>query len=125
MWYDVGKTLTYNCLFNFVIGNRSCGKSYGLKKHAIKQFLKKGHQFVYLRRYQSELDETAETYFDDVLANNEFPDIKMDYNAGMYTINGVVAGYAMALTKAKDYKSIAFPKVYLIIYEEFLIEDTQ
>lgn len=125
MWYDVGRTLTYNCLFNFVIGNRSCGKSYGLKKHAIKQFLKKGHQFVYLRRYQSELDETAETYFDDVLQNGEFPDIKMEYSGGVYTINGIVAGYAMALTKAKDYKSIAFPLVYLIIYEEFLIEDTQ
>ena len=29
----------------------------------------------------------------------------------------------MALTKAKDYKSISYPLVYLIIFDEFLIED--
>lgn len=124
MYYDVGKTLTYNCLFNFVIGSRGCGKSYALKKRAIKIFLEKGQQFVYLRRYQEELDETAETYFDDVLLNEEFEDIEIEYTGGTYLINGEIAGYAMALTKAKSYKSIAFPLVQLIIFEEFLVEET-
>ncbi len=123
MYYDVGQTLTYNCLFNFVIGSRGCGKSYALKKRAIKLFLDKGHQFVYLRRYQEELDATAETYFDDVLSNNEFPDVQIEYKGGAYYINDELAGYAMALTKAKMYKSIAFPLVYLIIFEEFLVEE--
>ena len=123
MWYDIGKTLTHNCLFNFVIGNRGCGKTYGAKKRAIKLFLEKGHQFVYLRRYKEELDETAETYFDDVLLNGEFPDVAIEYRGGCYFINDHLAGYAMALTKAKDYKSIAYPLVYFIIFDEFLIED--
>lgn len=123
MWYDVGQTLTYNCLFNFIIGSRGCGKSYALKKRAIKLFLDKGHQFVYLRRYQEELDATAETYFDDVILNKEFPDVVIEYRGGAYYINDQLAGYAMALTKAKSYKSIAFPLVHLIIFEEFLIED--
>lgn len=123
MWYDVGQTLTYNCLFNFIIGSRGCGKSYALKKRAIKQFLDKGYQFVYLRRYQEELDATAETYFDDVVLNKEFGDIKIEYRGGAYFINDQLFGYAMALTKAKSYKSIAFPLVQLIIFEEFLIED--
>lgn len=123
MWYDVGQTLTYNCLFNFIIGSRGCGKSYALKKRAIKMFLDKGHQFVYLRRYQEELDATAETYFDDVLMNDEFENVEIEYRGGAYFINDQLAGYAMALTKAKSYKSIAFPLVYLIIFDEFLIED--
>lgn len=122
-WYDVGKTLTYNCLFNMVIGNRGSGKSYGLKKRAIKQFLDKGYQFVYLRRYQEEIDETAEQYFDDILLNNEFENVVIEYSGGKYFLNGELFGYAMALTKAKSYKSIAFPLVYLIIFDEFLIED--
>lgn len=124
MWYDIGKTLTYNCLFNFVIGNRGSGKTYGAKKRAIKQFLDKGYQFVYLRRYKEELDETAESYFNDILLNEEFPNISIKYSAGEYYINDQLAGYAMALTKAKDYKSISYPMVYLIIFDEFLIEDT-
>ena len=124
MWYDINKTLSYNCLFNFIIGSRGCGKTYGAKKRAIKLFLDKGYQFVYLRRYAEELEETAPTYFDDILANNEFPDVAIEYRGGVYYINDQIAGYSMALTKAKSYKSIAFPLVYFIIFDEFLIEET-
>ena len=123
MWYDIGQTLTYNCLFNFIIGSRGCGKSYAAKKRMIKIFLDKGHQFVYLRRFQDELAETAEHYFNDVILNNEFPDTKIEYKDGCYYIDDQLAGYAMALTKAKDYKSISFPRVQLIVFDEFLIED--
>jgi len=122
-WYDVNKTLSYNRLFNIIIGPRGSGKSYALKKLAIKNYLKKGWQFVYLRRYKEELDQTAESYFNDIIINNEFPDHKIEYNAGKYFVNDQLAGYAMALTKAKDYKSIAYPQVYLIIFDEFLIEE--
>ena len=123
MWYDIGQTLTYNCLFNFVIGARGTGKTYSAKKRAIKLFLERGHQFVYLRRYQEEIDETAEGYFNDVLLNNEFPNVKIEYVAGQYFINDQLAGYAMALTKAKSYKSSSYPLVYFMIFDEFLIED--
>ena len=123
MWYNIGQTLTYNCLFNFVIGPRGCGKTYAAKKRAVKLFLDKGQQFIYLRRYQDELKETAESYFNDVILNNEYPDVTIEYKEGEYYINGELAGYAMALTKAKDYKSISFPKVYFIIFDEFLIEE--
>ena len=123
MWYDVGQTLTYNCLFNFVIGSRGCGKSYALKKRAIKEFLEKGTQFVYLRRYVEELNETAETYFDAVILTKEFPNAHIEYKGGAYYVNDQLAGYAMALTKAATYKSIAFPLVQLIIFEEFLLEE--
>lgn len=122
-WYDINNTLTYNCLFNFIIGSRGSGKTYGAKKRAIKLFLSKGHQFVYLRRYKEELDETAESYFNDIILNKEFPDAVIEYRNGCYFINDQLAGYAMALTKAKDYKSISYPLVYFIIFDEFLIED--
>lgn len=123
MWYDPNKTLTHNALFNLIIGNRSSGKSYGLKKRVIKNFIDKGQQFVYLRRYKDELDKSKDTYFDDVILNNEFPEYKITFENDCYLINDNVFGYAMALTKAKDYKSSAFPNVYLIIFEEFIIED--
>lgn len=123
MWYDIGQTLTYNCLFNFVIGNRGSGKTYAAKKRAIKLFKEKGHQFVYLRRFEDELKLTAKTYFNDIIDNREFPEDEITYNDGCYYVNGNLAGYAMALTKAKDYKSSSFPLVWFIIFDEFLIED--
>lgn len=123
MWYDINKTLTHNCLFNFIIGSRGTGKSYSAKKRAIKLFLDKGYQFVYLRRFKEELDESAENYFNDIINDNVFPNAVIEYRAGIYYINDQIAGYSMALTKAKDYKSTSFPLVYFIIFEEFLIED--
>lgn len=123
MWYDINKTLTYNCLFNLVIGARGTGKTYGAKKRAIKQFIDKKYQFVYLRRYSDELDEVKESVFNDIIVNNEFPDHVIEYKSDKYYLDGEIMGYAMALTKAKNYKSISYPMVYLIIYDEFLIED--
>lgn len=122
-WYDIGQTLTYNCLFNFIIGNRGSGKSYAAKKRAIKLFKEKGHQFIYLRRYAEELKTSAESYFNDIVHNKEFPDDEITYADGCYYVNGELAGYAAALTKAKDFKSSSFPLVYLIIFDEFLIEE--
>lgn len=122
-WYDPNKTLTHNALFNLIIGNRSSGKSYGMKKRAIKNFIDKGQQFVYLRRFADELDKTKNEYFNDIVFNNEFPDCKIEFEDGCYLLNGQVMGYAMALTKAKDYKSTSYPNVWLIIFEEFIIEE--
>ncbi len=122
-WYDPNKTLTHNALFNYIIGNRSCGKSYGLKKRVIKDFKNKGHKFIYLRRYKDELDKSKEKYFDDIILNNEFPNDVITYENDCYYLNDQLFGYAMALTKAKDYKSSAFPDVWKIIFEEFIIEE--
>lgn len=122
-YLDFGLTLSYNCLFNFIVGNRGSGKTYGAKKRVIKRFIEKGEQFVYLRRFDSELEETAAEYFNDIVKNKEFPDAQITYSNGIYYVNEQIAGYAMALTKAKDYKSISYPDVYTIIFDEFLIED--
>lgn len=122
-FWDMSRALSYNCLFNMIIGSRGVGKSYGLKKRVIKLFLEKGYEFVYLRRHVEELEQTAEKYFDDIMFNNEFPEHRIEYRAGVYYVDGKQAGYTMALTKAKDYKSISFPKVMTIIFDEFLIEE--
>ena len=42
MYYDINKTLSYNTLFNFVVGPRGAGKTYAAKKRAISNFLKRG-----------------------------------------------------------------------------------
>ena len=64
MWYTYDKVLTYNAMLNFIIGERGVGKSYGIKKHVLKKFKKKHKQFIYLRRYDTELRKS--------LKDNEF-----------------------------------------------------
>lgn len=57
------------------------GKSYGAKKFVINQFKKKHHQFLYLRRYEKELEEvfkkdsSGKDFFTDI--RKEFPDVDL------------------------------------------------
>lgn len=41
MYYDINNTLSYNALFNIVLGGRGIGKSYQWKIKAVRDFLKK------------------------------------------------------------------------------------
>ena len=66
MYWNIKNSLSHNCLFNFIVGDRGVGKTYGCKKWAIEDFLKTGAQFIYLRRYQTELKRTNK-FFDDIL----------------------------------------------------------
>lgn len=121
MWYDVNKTLSYNCLLNFVVGQRGVGKTYSAKKRAINNYLKKREEFVYLRRYETELKESnISKFFDDI--EPEFPDTDFFVKHGRFYINGKCAGYYLPLSKAAQFKSTPFPNVSLIIFDEFIID---
>ena len=65
MYWDIKRALSYNCLFNFIIGARGVGKTYGCKEFVIKRFLREGEQFVYVRRYKDELKK-MKRFFDDI-----------------------------------------------------------
>lgn len=122
LWYECGHTLTHNCLINMVIGPRGAGKTYALKKEAYKRFMKHHKQFVYLRRYDSELKAVRENLFADLNQSIDYP---IEYNDGYYWCNDQLIGIPMALTKANSYKSASFPDVDLLIYDEFIIDPTQ
>lgn len=124
MYYNVNKTLSHNALINIVIGTRGFGKTYGLKYKAIKDFLEKGTEFVYLRRYESELNLVVDTLFNDIILNECFPGHEIKYSGGAYLVDDKLAGYAMPLSKAHQFKSASYPLVDLLIYDEFIIEGT-
>lgn len=119
MYYDIYHTLSYNKLFNFVVGNRGAGKTYAFKKWAIQDFLKNGNQFIYLRRYDTEL-KRVKTYFADI--QKDFPENELHVYKGSFYIDQQEAGYALSLTKGKIEKSTSFPKVNKICFDEFLLD---
>lgn len=120
MYYNADNTLSRNRLFNFVVGPRGAGKTYGAKKRVIKNFLKDGSQFVYLRRYETEMPSAQmKNFFDDVSV--EFPDTEFRSYNGCFYINNKIAGWYFPLSKANMLKSIPFPRVTLIVFDEFII----
>jgi hypothetical protein len=119
MFYDPHDLLTRNALFNFVIGNRGAGKTYSFKKWAIKDFLKTGAQFIYLRRYKTEFDD-FKNFFADV--SQEFPNVEFEVKGKLLFINGHLAGYGVALSTALTKKSVSYHLVNKIGFDEFVID---
>ena len=125
IYYDITSTLTYNALYYFIVGERGVGKTYSAKKFAIRRFLKTGEQFVYLRRYKTELsesvgDEKDAKFFKKIKA--EFPDHKFKVSGDKLYIDNKICGYALSLSTALILKSAEFDKVKTIIFDEFIID---
>lgn len=126
MFYDYDKLLSRSeFLIAFVITSRGLGKTFGAKVAMLKQFLKTGEQFMYVRRYKTELDSSLATFWNDIQANGFFEDYELKVVKSKlltkFTCNGKVCGYAVPLSTSNILKSTAFPKVKYIIFDEFLL----
>lgn len=125
IYYSYSKVLSYHAMMNYIIGERGVGKSYGLKKYLINRYKKKKRQFIYLRRYDTELKKSLKDneFFKDIEADVMFLDDELVARGDKFYINGEVCGYAIPLSKASIYKSVPFPNVDIIMYDEFLIDN--
>lgn len=118
IYYDGSQLLSYNRLLNFVVGNRGCGKTFYFKDWCIRDFKKNGKQFVWVRRYKTET-KLMGAFFDDIVF--KYPDDSFVVKGNKAYINNKLAGYFISLSIANTYKSVPFPNVNKIIYDEFII----
>lgn len=125
MYYNYNKVISYNALLNILIGSRGVGKTFGASELVVKDFIKNGNEFVYLRRYKTELSKSMSKFFKALIQEEKFPDDKLDVKGNTFYINDKVAGYGVTLSTAQQLKSSNFPKVKTIIFDEFLIESGQ
>lgn len=125
------------CDYLLLLGERSNGKSYGSKSLIVSKCYQMGTEFIYLRRYDLDTkDSLCVSYFGDVpveaITDGEYSCIDV-YRKGIYLANvneesgkierGQKIGYCHALSASEHYKSLAFPKVEWIIYEEIVSQD--
>lgn len=131
-YYSFSKLLSYNAVFNFVLGARGTGKTYGAKVKGIKDAIYRGKEMIYLRRYKEELTAAKNTFFADVVEEFSDYDFRVNGQKGEYSHisqrdlkpkdrewHTIV--YFVALSQGGQKKSVAYPKVTLIIYDEFII----
>ena len=135
MWYTPNRQLTYNRIWNFVVGVRGGGKTFNTLKYAIEKFLKDGTQFIYLRRQVVQLDDacigkdTQGDLFAYIRHEGYFQDHELkvvsDKSGGYnFYCDDKIMGYGKALSTSMSRKSMALPKVGLIIFDEFMIDST-
>lgn len=123
IYWDITDPLSFNAHFYIIMGNRGGGKSYGAKAYAIEVIVRKKHKkFAYVRRYKEELKDSANTFFNDLAENGIMDGCEYEYKGGKFYIDGQVVGYAFALSTAKTKKSMSFPDVEFIIFDEFILD---
>ena len=132
MYWNLRRTLTHNMLINIIVGNRGGGKSFGAKEYAIDKFIKTGEQFGYIRRYHDDLKVPMEQFFKDIIY--KYPDYEFKTDSKYFYIRlkpsndkqkwteKDIAGYGFTLSTANNKKSIAYPNVTTLIFDEFLID---
>jgi hypothetical protein len=130
-YWDIRRTLTHNCLFNFIIGNRGAGKTFGSLDYAIDKHLKekaKGRnwQFLYVRRLTTELEKLTIMRGGRLFKSVEkkYPDHVFKAESNILTCDKKVMGYAVPLSTASIMKSDSFPDVQMIIFDEFIIDNS-
>lgn len=119
-FYDPHPLLSYDALWNFILDVRGRGKTFSFAKRIpIDKFLENGEQFIYLRRFKTELMDLP-TYFTDI--EHLYPDHKFEVKGRTFYCDGKVMGFAVNLSTANNKKSVAYPHVTRIIFDEFILE---
>lgn len=150
-YWSCDRIFSYGAFFNFVIGGRGIGKTFTIFKWLINRFLKKGTQFMYLRRRKTELDRIEKDKFfpNDLLeqvfknfeivekettrvgtriffnADNLEKDVnKLEFLSSKVILNGEVICYLKNLSTWVDLKGSSYENVDYIFFDEVLIDET-
>lgn len=130
-FFEWGKVLSYQAPITMVVGARGLGKTYGLRKVCIQDYLKKGYCFVEVARFKAEQKQVQHGYFERV--GKEFPGCEFEVRGsegfvwrGKTTEKGKKIWervcYFVSLTELQTTKKRTFDSVKNIIFDEAVID---
>lgn len=122
MYWNRSALLSHNKILNMVLSNRGGGKTFDMTSWCIDDFKRRKAQAVWVRRYQTEVDEVIKNgkFFDAV--RGFYPEDKLTIDGNVGYINGEPAIYFIALSTSRQLKSNNYPFVNKIIFDEFIID---
>lgn len=138
-YYSLDNILKYNAHYNIIIGERSNGKTYSVEEYGIKEYALHKKQMAIIRRWKDDFTGKRGEQMFSALVNNG---IVEKYTNGLWNnityrsskwyfsrfdekLEKMVLDiepfcFAFALTMGEHDKSISFPKVTTILFDEFL-----
>lgn len=142
-YYNIKKLLTDypDAHYYVIIGERSNGKTYSALSYALEKYFATGEQFAYVRRWgedirRKNLSQLFAAHIENgliaKLSKGQWDDIayvgskfrltkSVDENGKLKTETSEdCIGYAFDLNSMEHYKSISFPRVTTVIFDEFL-----
>ena len=138
-FYTTAKIDKKNAVYNVIYGERSNGKTYALLLKALKNYIKTGEQFAYIRRWKEDVTgKRASLVFAAINANDEVSKLTNGAFKAVYYLAGKfylanyddkgkalfsdfdALGHLFALSDNEHNKSTSYPKITTIIFDEFL-----
>lgn len=139
-YYSLDKILKSNSTYNMIIGERSNGKTYSVLKHGVEKYVEDGGQLAIIRRWKEDIrGQRANDMFTSLVTNDEIIKISKGEFTGVTYYSGKFylctydeetgkpiyndkdcLGYVFALSDTEHNKSISYPNVQTIIFDEFL-----
>lgn len=130
-YFDITNFYDSNYPTTFVLGARGVGKTVSSLAWLIKKSYKDKAKFVYLRRYQVEIDTlglplrllsklTGLDVTIDHITDDSGRSSKMIMVQGENDDKPIGVGYLLALSVVSKYKSSDYSGVWIILYDEFI-----
>lgn len=134
-YYDRLKTLILprNADVNMIIGARGLGKTYGVRKYMIEDYLKNGYCFVEVTRFREENNDVAANYFSRIVQDDIFPDYEFRTTnkiaeirrkkTGKKENEWKTIGYFIPLSLQQQKKKSTYVNVRNICMDEIIIDN--
>lgn len=140
-YYDIRTLIKahLDCQYYMIVGERSNGKTYSSMDYCLENYLKNGEQFAYMRRWGEDVrpNKLAELWSGHVANHRvtELSDFHFDtmvyYQRKFYcgttdpedmsvTKCPEPAGFVFDISGMEHYKSLSYPRVTTIVFDEFL-----
>lgn len=138
-YYSLKNILAKQAQYNLIIGERSNGKTYASLEYGLRKFVENGETMALIRRWKEDFrGKRGSHMFDALISNNvvskltrgEYETIvyysgqwwlaKHDENTDTYVKDSQPFCYGFALSDMEHDKSISYPTVTTIIFDEFL-----
>ncbi len=124
-YINISKFLTPDFPVTFILGARGVGKTVTSLSYFINKCYNEHKQFIYLRRYQIEIDQLSLNLnlLSDLTGHviaREVVKLENGSSQDCITVDDEPVGILMALSTSGSQKSNAFPNIETIIYDEFI-----
>lgn len=137
-FYNLNRIKKKKAVYNVIFGERSNGKTYAVLLEGLKVYIETGGQIGVIRRWKEDITgRRASGIFNALNENNEVKKLTDGEFEGIHYYNGrfflcnyengkVVysdedcMGYVFALSDNEHNKSISYPKIRTILFDEFL-----
>ena len=142
-YYNPQKILSIDAYYYMIIGERSNGKTFAFLDIGLKSYVEKGHQFAYVRRWQDDFKglrgkELMKSLICDgngknrveIYTKGEWNDIvyesrawylaRYDKEMGRMIKDNNPFAFAFAISSGEHDKSVSFPMVRMIMFDELL-----